>query len=306
MNHWNHLTEIPAKQIVAWLGVGGSKYFDWKKRYGKVNEHNGAIPRDHWLDGSERKAILEFHAKHPLEGYRRLTFMMLDANVVAASPSSVYRVLSQAGVLSPFQGKRSKKGTGFTQPLAPHEHWHIDISYLNICGTFYFMCSILDGCSRAIVHWEIREKMQEIDIETIVQRGREKYPDARPRVITDNGPQFISRDFKEFIRIAGMTHVKTSPYYPQSNGKIERYHRTIKGDCIRAKSMTSVDDARQAVTQYVHHYNTVRLHSAIGYVTPHTKLAGKEKELFAQQAQKLEAARERRRLRRAEAMQNVA
>jgi transposase InsO family protein len=78
--------------------------------------------------------------------------------------------------------------------------------------------------------------MQEIDIETIVQRGREKYPDARPRVITDNGPQFISRDFKEFIRIAGMTHVKTSPYYPQSNGKIERYHRTIKGDCIRAKS----------------------------------------------------------------------
>jgi transposase InsO family protein len=168
------------------------------------------------------------------------------------------------------------------------------------------MCSILDGCSRAIVHWEIREKMQEIDIETIIQRGREKYPDARPRVITDNGPQFISRDFKEFIRIAGMTHVKTSPYYPQSNGKIERYHRTIKGDCIRAKSMTSVDDARQAVTQYVHHYNTVRLHSAIGYVTPHTKLAGKEKELFAQRDEKLEAARERRRLRRAEAIQNVA
>ncbi|MFN9464296.1 MAG: IS3 family transposase, partial [Planctomycetota bacterium] len=62
MNHWNHRTEIPAKQIVAWLGVGGSKYFDWKKRYGKVNEHNGAIPRDHWLDESERKAILEFHA----------------------------------------------------------------------------------------------------------------------------------------------------------------------------------------------------------------------------------------------------
>lgn len=168
------------------------------------------------------------------------------------------------------------------------------------------MCSILDGCSRAIVHWEIREKMQEIDIETIVQRGREKYPDARPRVITDNGPQFISRDFKEFIRIAGMTHVKTSPYYPQSNGKIERYHRTIKGDCIRAKSLASVDDARQAVTQYVHHYNTVRLHSAIGYVTPHTKLAGKEKELFAQRDEKLEAAREKRRLRRAEAIQNVA
>jgi putative transposase len=135
--------------------------------------------------------------------------------------------------------------------------------------------------------------------------GSSKYFDWRKRYGKVNGPQFISRDFKEFIRIAGMTHVKTSPYYPHSNGKIARYHRTIKGDCIRAKSMTSVDDARQAVTQYVHHHNTIRLHSAIGYVTPHTKLAGKEKELFAQRVEKLEATREGRRLRRAEAIQNA-
>ena len=306
MNYWNQRAEVPAKQIVAWLGVGGSKYFDWKKRYGKANEHNGAIPRDHWLEDAERKAILDFHSKNPLEGYRRLTFMMLDADVVAASPSSVYRVLSDAGVLDRFNGKVSKKGTGFVQPLTPHEHWHVDVSYLNICGTFYFMCSILDGCSRSIIHWEIREKMQEIDIETILQRAREKYPGAKPRIITDNGPQFISRDFKEFIRIAGMTHVKTSPYYPQSNGKIERYHRTIKGDCIRVTTMWTIDDARKAVIDYVKHYNEVRLHSAIGYVTPHTKLAGKEKEIFADRDMKLEAAREKRRLRRAAARQSVA
>jgi len=190
--------------------------------------------------------------------------MMLDADVVAASPSSVYRVLREAGVLDRFNGKASKKGTGFVQPLAPHEHWHVDVSYLNICGTFYFMCSILDGCSRSIVHWEIREKMQEVDIETILQRAREKYPDAKPRIITDNGPQCISCDFKEFIRIAGMTHIKTSPYYPQSNGKIERYHRTIKGDCIRVTAMWTIDDARKAVIDYVKHYNQVRLRSAIG------------------------------------------
>ena len=143
------------------------------------------------------------------------------------------------------------------------------------------------ACSRAIVHWEIREKMQEIDIETILQRARDKYPDAKPRIITDNGPQFISRDFKEFIRIAGMTHVKTSPYYPQSNGKIERYHRTIKGDCIRVTAMWTIDDARKAVTDYVTHYNAVRLHSAIGYVTPHTKLAGKRKTFLLAEMQSL-------------------
>jgi len=256
------------------------------------------VPRDGWLEDWEKKAILDFHWQNPLEGYRRLAFMMLDADVVAVSPSSVYRVLKAAGVMDRWNRKTSKKGTGFHQPTRPHEHWHVDVSYLNICGTFYFMCSVLDGCSRSIVHWEIREQMQEIDVEVILQRAREKYPAANPRIITDNGPQFVSRDFKEFIRIAGMTHVKTSPYYPQSNGKIERYHRTIKGECIRVTALWSLDDARRVVTGYVQHYNEVRLHSAIGYVTPQTKLRGAEKQVFAERDRKLEAARERRQVNR--------
>jgi len=82
--------------------------------------------------------------------------------------------------------------------------------------------------SRYVVHWELRESMKESEIEIIIQRSRECYPDASPRIITDNGPQFIAREFKEYIRISGMSHVRTSPYYPQSNGKIERYHRTLK------------------------------------------------------------------------------
>jgi transposase InsO family protein len=278
--------------------VSSSKFYDWKKRYGKVNEHNGAVPRDFWMEPWEKKAIIDFHHAHPLEGYRRLTFMMLDADVVAVSPSSVYRVLREAGVMDRFNGKKSKKGTGFSQPSKPHDHWHVDISYLNICGTFFFMCSVLDGCSRSIVHWEIREKMEESDVEVILERAREKYPGQTPRIITDNGPQFISRDFKEFIRIAGMTHVKTSPYYPQSNGKIERYHRTIKGDCIRVKNLETIEDARRSVSRYVRHYNEVRLHSAVGYVTPHTKLAGNETEVFSERDRKLESAREQRRIRR--------
>jgi transposase InsO family protein len=71
--------------------------------------------------------------------------------------------------------------------------------------------------------------MTEMDVEIILQRAKERFPEARPRIISDNGPQFIAKDFKEFIRISGMTHVRTSPYYPQSNGKLERFHATIKG-----------------------------------------------------------------------------
>jgi len=224
--------------------------------------------------------------------------MMLDADVVACSPASVYRVLKAAGLLAGQSPTPTKKGTGFVQPLAPHEHWHVDVSYLNIAGTFYFLCSVLDGCSRFIVHWEIRDKMEEADVQTIIQRAREKFPQATPRIISDNGPQFIAKDFKEFIRVCGMTHVKTSPYYPQSNGKIERWHKTLKGDCIRVLTPLSPDDARRLVTDYVGHYNGVRLHSAIGYVTPQDKLNGRDKDIFAARDRKLDEARERRRQQR--------
>src|SRR3982074_3904829 len=114
--------------------------------------------------------------------------------------------------------------------------------------------------------------MLEAEVETIIQRAREKFPGVTPRIISDNGPQFIAKDFKEFIRICGMTHVRTSPYYPQSNGKLERFHKTIKGECIRVKVPLSLEDARRLVTEYVTHYNQARLHSAIGYVTPNERL----------------------------------
>jgi putative transposase len=299
VNRWSGKTDLPASRFVGWLGISSSKFYDWKSRYGKVNEHNAWIPRDHWLDDWEKKAILHFEQQYPLEGYRRLTFMMLDADVVAVSPSSVYRVLKQAGRIAPFNGSPSKKGTGFQHPLRSHEHWHVDVSYLNVGGTFYYLASLLDGYSRSIVHWEIHESMTEPQIEILIQRAREKFPDARPRIISDNGPQFIARDFKQFIRICGMTHVKTSPYYPQSNGKLERYHKTLKTECIRPGTPLSLDDARRLVEQYVRHYNTVRLHSAIGYVTPADKLAGRETEIFAARDRKLADARNKRQKRRA-------
>jgi transposase InsO family protein len=133
------------------------------------------------------------------------------------------------------------------------------------------------------------------------RRPKEKYPEARPQLISDNGPQFIARDFQEFIRIAGMTHVRTAYYYPQSNGKIEPWHKSLKGECIRPGTPLSPDDARRLIAQYVDHYNTVRLHSAIGYVTPADMLAGRQAEIHAARDRKLEEARRQRQLRRQQA-----
>lgn len=284
---WSPRTELPARRLIAWLGITPSKFYAWQKRYGHVNEHNALVPRDWWLEPWEKQAILDFHAKYPLEGYRRLAFMMLDADVVAVSPSSAYRVLRDAGLMRRHDTKPSLKGKGFQQPLRPHEHWHVDVAYINVAGTFFHLCSLLDGCSRFLVHWEVRETMTGPDVETIIQRARERYPDARPRIISDNGPRFIARDFKEFIRLCGMTHVRTSPYYPRSNGKIERWHRSLKGECIRPGTPLSLEDARRLVEGYVRHYKEIRLHGAIGYVTPATKLAGRDAAIFAERDRKL-------------------
>jgi len=300
---WSEKTEIPAGRLFGWLGLAKSKFHDWKGRYGKANEHNGKVPRDFWLEDWEKEAIVQFHLDHPEEGYRRLTFMMLDADVVAVGPTSVWRVLGAAGLLRRWNGKPSLKGTGFVQPLRPHEHWHVDVTYINVCGTFYYLASVLDGASRFIVHWEIGETMTEAQIEIILERAKEKFPGARPRIISDNGPQFIAKDFKEFIRLSGMTHVRTSPYYPQSNGKLERWHGSLKRECIRPGTPLSLEDARRLVAGFVEHYNERRLNSAIGFVTPKDKLEGREREIFAARDRKLETARETRRLRRQAARQ---
>jgi transposase InsO family protein len=298
VHRW-HERGFDKKRLISGLGIGMSKFYSWLERYGKDNDHNGKVPRDYWLQEWEKDRIVEFYRANPTEGYRRIAYMMLDKDLVAVSPATTYRVLANAGLLKRWNEKStSSKGSGFTQPLKPHEHWHIDISYLNLCGTFYYFIGILDGCSRFMVHWDIRASMTEDDVALVIERAKEKFPGVTPRIISDNGPQFIAKDFKEYIRLSGMTHVRTSPYYPQSNGKLERFNRTMKHECIRPKTPVSLDDALRLVADFVAYYNNKRLHSAIGYVAPVDKLNGKAEEIFKARDQKLEAARAARKLQR--------
>ncbi len=277
--------------IISILGIYPARFHEWKRRYGTKNHHNGNIPRHHWLFQDEKDAIVRFYLDHQTDGYRRCAYMMIDRDIAYCSPSTVYRVLAEAGVMRRWNRKISKKGNGFEQPLKAHEHWHTDISYINVGGTFYYLISVLDGFSRYIVHAEIRESMTVVDVQLVIQKAKELYPAATPRIISDNGKQFVCRDFKELIRIHGMTHVTTSPYYPQSNGKIERFHKTIKSECIRPGCALTIKDARRLIKKYVNEYNTERLHSAIGYVTPKDKLEGRAKAIHQERDCKLEQGR---------------
>ena len=239
--------------------------------------------------------IVAYKRTHPEVGYRRLTYMMMDEDVVAVSPATTYRILRLNNLTSRWNTSTSgSKRKGFVQPLKPHEHWHVDISYVNFYGTFLYLITVLDGFSRFVVHHDLRIHMQEYDVEVVLQQALEKYPNESPRIISDNGSQFISREFKGFVKANNLTHVRTSVNHPQSNGKIEAWHKTAKRECIRVQSFVDLEDARHIVTEYVQEYNYSRLHSGIGYITPHDKLMGRAEKIFKERDRKLEAARKRR------------
>ena len=295
VHRWEEQTELKRGLFLSHLRLARNKFSSWESRHGLDNAHNGKVHRDYWLESWERQKIVEYCRQHPTESYRAATYRMLDEDIVAVSPATVYRVLKSEGFFSKYnQTKSSLKGTGFEQPVKPHEHWHVDISYLNLCGTFYYFIAVLDGCSRYIVNWDIRQSMTEYDAELVIQRARELFPGVTPRIISDNGPQFVSKDFRAFIRLSGMTHVRTSPYYPQANGKFERFNKTFKAECVRPRSPISLEDAKRIASGYIHEYNTKRLHSSLGFVTPYDRLHGRHELIFQARDAKLHAARARR------------
>ncbi|MGB9876125.1 MAG: IS3 family transposase [bacterium] len=288
-------TGIRTKTLLKWMGISQSKYYAWRERQGTLNQHKGTTPLLNEILPWERKAIIDYARTHPEEGYRRLTYMMLDEDIVALSPSTTYRVLKSAGLFNLKKGgKANLKKTGFDQPKRPHEQWHTDIKYVNFQGTFLFLISVIDGYSRYIVHHELRTSMEEYDVEITLQRALEKYPQEKPRLISDNGSQYISKDFAQFLRLAGLQHTRTSLAYPQSNGKIERFHQSLKQECLRKRSLIDLMDARKQIGEYIDYYNRKRLHSALFYLTPEDFLTGKVEERLKAREQKLRQAKWKR------------
>lgn len=274
------------------LKISPSKYYNWVERKGLPNQINRDTPNSTWLLPEENEMIVSFCQDKIEAGYRRLSYMMLDEDIVAASPSTVFRVLKRNDLLNRWSIKTpSSKGTGFIQPLKPNEHWHTDISYVNILGTFFFLMTVLDGFSRKVLHHELRANMTEVDVEIVMQKTIELFPDAKANLITDNGSQYISKDFKGFIKDSGLKHIRTSVAYPQSNGKIERFHRTIKSEKIRVSSFVDIKDARDQINTYINDYNDERLHSAIDYLTPNDVFNGLKVRRLAERKIKIDNAR---------------
>jgi transposase InsO family protein len=282
------------RRILRQLGIKPARYWDWVQRAvrGALTDQPPRAPALEAVRPEERAAVLEYALGHPKDGYRRLAWQMVDADVAYLSPASVYRVLRDADLL--YRWKRSRPGGARPEPPAgPHERWHTDLMYLRIGDTFYFLVTVLDGYSRYVVQWDLLTSMTALDVRRVVEDALVATR-AHPQVVTDNGGQFTAGEFRQLVRLFALEHIRIRTYHPESNGVLERFHRSTR-EALADTDLTNLSRARAIIARWIAHYNSERLHAGLGYLPPAEFYHGDPAARQAERQQKLAAARQRRR-----------
>lgn len=282
------------REVLQRLGLPKSRFYDWQRRTrggcledrfatGQGSVH-GALPE-------EKAAVIAYALDHPKEGYRRLTWMMVDEDVAFLSPSSVYRILRDADLVCRWKRSR-RSGKAPPEPTRPNERWHTDIMYLRVEDTWYFLVTVLDAYSRYIVHWDLLPSMTAPEVRVVIQDALKK-TGANPEIVTDNGTQFKAKDFKELVRDFALEHIRIRTYHPESNGKLERYHRSTR-DALEENDLKNLGRARELIGHWVEFYNHKRLHAGLQYLAPVVYWSGHPEQPISERRAKLAAAQIRR------------
>jgi putative transposase len=292
----NQLTLFSKQEILKLLSLNRATYYNWLDR-SESNQLTDIKPvgknPDRLLDW-EKEAIRDYYLLHQDYGYRRMTYMMIDEDVVYVSPSTVYRYLKSQGLLVRW-AEPNIIGPRPADPKAPNEKWHTDLMILNIDGENYYYQGIIDAYSRYIIAWDIYAEGTAFNTSLVLQEAFDKSPeDINPIIVADNGPEFIGREFRTVIANNNAIRVKIRPYHPQSNGIEERFHRTLRNECLTRYE--NLIDAKSKVKMWIEHYNNYRLHSSLNYMPPAVWHYGDPGVLYQERKQKLADARKERRL----------
>jgi transposase InsO family protein len=276
------------------LDIRRSVYYEWRQRAAE-RRLDDLVPGGHCRSAilpEEKEAVIGYALAHPKEGYRRLSWMMVDADVACVSPASVYRVLNDADLL--YRWKRSERvGEKPAAPTGPNQRWHTDLMYLRVGDVWYFLVSVLDGYSRYVVHWELLTTMRAADVRVVVQQALEANGLKEVEIVSDNGSQFTSADFKALVRQFELQHIRIRTYHPESNGTIERFHRSTR-QALADEDLRNLARARDLIGRWVRHYNEERLHASLHYLPPAEYHRGRPERRIAERRAKLERARHHR------------
>lgn len=289
-------SEWPLEPILCCLGVPRSVYFAWcaRAQSGKL-EDQPRLPASHdRLLPDEVEAIKSFALRHPKTGYRKLSYMMLDQDIVAASESAVYRVLREADLLSRWKRSARSSGVYTFRPTAPNQQWHTDVMYIWVGCRHYFLLSFVDAFSRYVVHHRLLLELTGRAVATELEAALSSCGTAKPRIVHDHGSEFCNTELRAVIKTHDLLDIRTRARHPESNGIVERFNGTVRQDSDDYYGDNYLS-AERIVARLIDEYNNVRLHAALGYFEPREVHFGNPAQRREVRRQKLETARAQRR-----------
>lgn len=282
---------LPRKQVLAQVGLPKSTYYDWcRRRQGRAEglEDRSSGPRAPWnkLRPEEEQAVLALARASPELSPRELALRITDAGAFSVSESTCYRILKRYGLVKPAEVVGFKAGKEYHRKTSrPNEMWATDGAYLKVMGWgYYYLVTVLDDYSRFILAWRLQVDMTANSLIEVVQEaveatGMTEVPlRDRTSILSDNGPGYLSRVFDRYLWLLGIRHIVASPYHPQTNGKLERYHRTVK-EQVKLVVYETPSALERAVDAFVDYYNHRRYHEGIGNVTPADLYCGRRDEI---------------------------
>ena len=282
------------RKLLTQLQVPKSTYYRWRARELKVEQECPTdTTRVPWnkLSPPEEAAVLAAARESPEWSSRQLATWITDHLSLSVGESTVYRLLKKEGLIKPpemqlLAGKEYQRKTG-----APHQMWATDASYFRVTGWgYYYMATVMDDYSRSILAWKLQEDMTSDSLIQVVQLAVDRTSmtevplEDRTRLLSDNGSGYVSRAFRDYLNLVGIRHILAAPYHPQTNGKLERYHQSIKHE-VNQVPYEVPGDLEVAIAGFVDYYNNRRYHKALSNVTPDDVLHGRREGILIKRSE---------------------
>jgi len=288
-------SQLGVRATLRELEVSPSTFYDWYRRY-RENGYDGlarqrSSPRRFWnrIPDLVRDAVVDIALEQPDKSPRELAWHITDTQGYFISESSVYRILKACDLITSPAYIVMSAGDTFRHPTRRiNELWQTDFTYLKVLGWgWYYLSTVMDDYSRYIISWKLATGMSADDVMatldeavqvTGVDRIRIRH---RPRLLSDNGPCYLSGKLKEYLTDQGLGHTRSAPYHPMTQGKIERYHRSMK-NVVRLQHYYTPWELEREIARFVEYYNNHRYHESLDNVTPADKYHGRAEQIISQ------------------------
>jgi len=277
------------RQGLSELGVAKSTYYRWRQgQRDQVLEIHSRASRRPWnrITSEEGGKVLAVARDFPELSSRQLATWITDNATFAVSESTVYRILRREGLVKRRDVQLVAGKEYHTKTTRPHQMWATDASYFRVVGWgYYYLVTVMDDYSRFILAWKLQRDMAANSLIEVIQEavdttGMTEVPvEDRTRLLSDNGAGYVSRAFRDYLHLVGIRHILAAPFHPQTNGKLERYHQTIKRE-VNQIPYELPGQLEKAIADFVEYYNFRRYHKALGDVTPADVLHGRREQIL--------------------------